>query len=158
MSIRFIVLFDSHPSSSCADSMDFDDSFSFSLSLSLSLSSIRPYHLSLPASLPNDILYPHRANVDKFFLVGQDWYTSMCGGPKKNVTFEVVFTSPAVSLMSCSLECFYMLPSQGYVWNKSDIGEIALCMLQNEHSNKCWKIKESTEIYWPDLLFYSIGN
>ena len=39
-----------------------------SLSLSLSLS-----HQSLPADVPNYILWVHRADVNKFLLVGQQW-------------------------------------------------------------------------------------
>ena len=49
-------------SSNCADSIYFPDSLSFSLS-------IRPYHPLLLTGLSNYTLCPHRADVDKFFLV-----------------------------------------------------------------------------------------
>ena len=49
---------------------------SLSLSLSLPLS-ICPYHTSLSVGLPNYILYQHRTDVDKFFLVGQHCHVHM---------------------------------------------------------------------------------
>ena len=51
------------PSSSTTDSMDFPDSHSLH----------HPYHLSLPAGLPNYNPCLHRDDVSKFLLVGQHW-------------------------------------------------------------------------------------
>ena len=48
------------------------------ISLTLFLS-IRPYHPSLLVGLPNYILCPHRAVVDKFLLNGQHWYIHVKG-------------------------------------------------------------------------------
>ena len=46
-----------------------------SSSLNRAAFSIRTYHSPpLPAGLPNYILYPHRAVVSKFLLVGQHWH------------------------------------------------------------------------------------
>ena len=41
--------------------------------------SIRPYHPLLPAGLPNYILCPHRAEVNKFLLVGQPLQVHILG-------------------------------------------------------------------------------
>ena len=45
--------------------MDFPDSLSLS---------IHPNHPLLPAVFPYYILCPHRADTDKFLLVGQNWH------------------------------------------------------------------------------------
>ena len=62
---------------------------------------IRLYHLSFPAGLPNYILCPNRAVVDKFLLVVQHFARPCEGGPWENVTYEFVLTSSTASCMSC---------------------------------------------------------
>ena len=53
-------------------------SLSLSLYLSICLSiSIRPYHPSLSARLPNSIHCPYRADVNKIQLVIQHWRVPM---------------------------------------------------------------------------------
>ena len=67
-----------------------------------------PYHPSLPAGFPNYTLSPYRADVDKACCsVNTD--TSMCWGPWKNITYELIFVFPAVFHISCSsyLDVFY---------------------------------------------------
>ena len=48
-------------SSSCTDTIDFPNFLSLS---------VHPYHQPHLAGLPNYILCPHRADVNKFLLVG----------------------------------------------------------------------------------------
>ena len=45
--------------------------------------SIHPYYPSLPAGLPNYTLCPHRANVNKFLLVGQHWHVHELGSTEE---------------------------------------------------------------------------
>ena len=80
----------SSSSSSRSVGADFPDSLSLSLSIYLSICS---YHPSLPAGLPDYILYPHRAVVDKFLLVDQ-----YCHVHWRTLLYKFLLASPAVIL------------------------------------------------------------
>ena len=62
----------SSSSSSCTARTDFFDSLA-----------IRPYRLSLPTGLLDDIPCPYRAVRGKFLLVGQHWHVQVKGAIRK---------------------------------------------------------------------------
>ena len=65
---------------------------------------IHRYHPSLPAGLPDYILYPYRTTVGRFLLVSQHWHVHVKGSIRE-VTYKFVLASPAVSCKSWS---FYL--------------------------------------------------
>ena len=81
------------PSSGHSNSIDFPPS------LSLSLSSM--------VGLPNYILSPHRADLDKFWLIDQHWYAFMLGSnEERRLWFRPRFSSSVLHVLYVLLDGF----------------------------------------------------